>query len=391
MIKKTIQGNVPILIWTNDIQEEAEQQLINTATLPIVYHHVAAMADAHWGMGATIGSVIATRNAIIPAAVGVDVGCGMIAIKTKLDPDLVTKKTSEIRSMIEGVIPVGFSSNSTILPSVNTWDGWSTWDSLTYANTKLRQRAQAQLGSLGGGNHFIEICLDDNDQPNVWIMLHSGSRGVGNIMAKQHIDNAKSISDTYMISLPDRNLAYLPEKTEAFDNYMTDLIWLQSYAWQNRLEMMDRICKILANVFGLDYLEVDETIHCHHNYAEREHHFGKNVWVTRKGAVRARKNDMGIIPGSMGTKSYIVKGLGNTDSFHSCSHGAGRRMSRKQAKKQFTIEDLKSQTAGVNCRIDKDVIDEIPSSYKDIDKVMANQTDLVEIVTELKQIVCIKG
>ena len=368
------------------------KQLENTARLPFVFKHVAVMPDVHLGIGATIGSVIATEGAICPAAVGVDIGCGMMAVKTRIKPEQIMDKLPAIRHSIERSIPVGREENRRITETVEKWDGWASFESANPLAKRmaLRKRAEVQLGSLGGGNHFIEVCLDT--EKAVWVMLHSGSRNLGNAVANRHIETAKGIMKAMFIELPDPDLAYFAEKTPEFKAYMDDLMWIQGYAFENRAEMMRRVLKDLAHAVGDGTpIEIQESVNCHHNYVARESHFGKNVWVTRKGAVRARLGDMGIIPGSMGTRSYIVRGLGNPESFESCSHGAGRRMSRSAARKQFTVEDLGKQTDGVECRKDASVIDEIPGAYKDIDEVMANQSDLVEIVAQLKQALCVKG
>lgn len=381
------EGRVPVKVWSplDSIEAEAVKQLTNTARLPFVFKHIAVMPDVHTGIGATIGSVIATKGAICPAAVGVDIGCGMMAVKTDLSPGIVQDNIAKIRHSIERAIPVGFQQNKTIEKSVENWEKWSE---LLYS--ELMQKAMLQMGSLGGGNHFIEICIDTNQF--VWVMLHSGSRGVGNTIARRHIDYAKGIMAKYLIELPDPDLAYFAENTPEFDNYFKDLMWCQEYALQNRIEMMNRCLKELSLTINNknQILKIME-INCHHNYVEREHHYEQNVLITRKGAVRARRSDYGIIPGSMGTKSFIIQGLENDESFHSCSHGAGRRMSRTKARANFSRDDLMDQTNGVECRKDEGVIDEIPGAYKDIEEVMQNQNDLVKIVAELKQIMCIKG
>jgi len=391
-------ANVPIKIWSDiaTVEASAIQQLTNTANLPFVFKHVAAMPDVHLGYGATVGSVVATKGAICPAAVGVDIGCGMAAVRTDLDPRVIQDKITAIRLSIERSIPVGHEGNRSLTKGVENWKQWKDWDKLTVIgqdkdHKTMFARAQQQLGSLGGGNHFIEICLDTNNA--VWVMLHSGSRNVGKVIAERHLDKAKALMKQMFIGLPDPDLAYLAQGTAEFDNYIYDLEWCQDYAAQNRREMMERVLKDLSYaVHGEpDAITTDIKVNCHHNYASRENHYGENVIVTRKGAVRAREGDLGIIPGSMGTRSYIVKGLGNPESFCSCSHGAGRRMSRGEAKRTFTLQDLAAQTAGVECRKDEGVLDEIPGAYKSIDEVMANQTDLVEVLHELKQIMCIKG
>lgn len=383
-------ANVPVKIWSKEIEAEAQKQLENTARLPFIFKHVAAMPDVHAGRGATIGSVIATKGAVIPAAVGVDIGCGMMAVKTDLIAAQVAEKIAEIRHSIERSIPVGFESNRDLTHNVQTWKGWQTAEFMPQLGMKDIRKAMAQMGSLGGGNHFIEVCLDELN--GVWIMLHSGSRNIGKVLAEKHIDMAKGLMKQMFIGLPDPDLAYFAQGTAEFNHYVADVHWAQDYAMMNRQEMMNRILKDLGFMFNEGKpIEPTFSVNCHHNYLEWEHHYGENVIVTRKGAVRAREGDFGIIPGSMGTKSYIVRGKGNPESFNSCSHGAGRRMSRTKARATFTVEDLAKQTEGVECRKDIGILDEIPGSYKDIDTVMANQADLVEILYTLKQIACIKG
>lgn len=385
-------GRVPIKIWSSpeSVEAEALQQLKNTAALPFVFKHLAVMPDVHFGIGATVGSVVATKGAICPATVGVDIGCGMIAVKTGLDYRKVGDRLPEVRHSIERAVPVGFENNRTIRESVEAWPGWETVSVLSFQDRGLLDRARSQMGSLGGGNHFIEICLDSDNA--VWVMLHSGSRYFGNKMAERHIESAKGWMKKMFITLPDPDLAYFAVGQPEFQQYITDVAWIQGYAFQNRIEMMDRVMRQLAYLIN-NKEPVPELlrVNCHHNYVEWENHFGENVLVTRKGAVRARKGDMGIIPGSMGTKSYIVRGLGNPESFDSCSHGAGRRMSRKKARQTFTKEDVTIQTAGVECRKDMDIVDELPGAYKKIEDVMEHQKDLVEVVAEIKQILCVKG
>jgi len=386
---------VPVKIWApmHEVESAALDQLTNVANLPFVFKHVAAMPDVHLGNGATVGSVIATEGAICPAAVGVDIGCGMIAVKTDLNPTIVQDKIKEIRASIERSIPVGFGSNKKITKSVDNWQGWLSTKDLRadVVDKDLIEKARSQLGTLGGGNHFIELCLDTEN--NVWVMLHSGSRNIGKVLAERHMNEAKDLMKKMFISLPDPDLAYLVEGSEAFENYIHDVTWAQAFAAENREEMLNRVLKDLSYAVHGEDGKVGTThrVNCHHNYVAKENHFGKNVLLTRKGAVRAREGDLGIIPGSMGTRSYIVEGLGNVDSFCSCSHGAGRRMSRGEAKRTFTIDDLLAQTAGVESRKDEGVLDEIPGAYKDIDAVMANQSDLVKIVATLKQFMCVKG
>jgi tRNA-splicing ligase RtcB (3'-phosphate/5'-hydroxy nucleic acid ligase) len=391
-IQKVLEGRVPVKIWTQDVEAAAETQLLNTAALPFVFKHVAAMPDVHAGKGSTIGSVIATKGAISPAAVGVDIGCGMMAVKLDLKQSTVISRIKEIRALIEKVIPVGFNSNKEVSDSVARWYN-TKQEILRLYNEDLLYKSAHQLGTLGGGNHFIEICLDKTGLDyGVWVMLHSGSRNIGNEIAKRYIEKAKKIMDVYFIKLDDPDLAYLAEGTKDFEDYLNDLHWCQDYALANREEMMRRVIKVLSMTCneGIGIPEL-MSVNCHHNYVALENHFGSNVLVTRKGAVRARQGDLGIIPGSMGTGSFITRGLGNPESFNSCSHGAGRKMSRTRARAEFNVADLTEQTKGVECRKDAAVIDEIPGAYKDINQVMADQVDLVEVVAELKQILCVKG
>lgn len=317
-IKTVISDNVkvPVKIWTDKIEEQAITQLRNTANLPFIFKHVAAMPDVHFGMGATVGSVVATKGAVCPAAVGVDIGCGMMAIKTNLDPRIVRDKIKEIRQSIERSVPVGFNQNKIETETSSQWEGWGRTSTLSYFDKSLMIKSSLQLGSLGGGNHFIEICTDTEE--NIWVMLHSGSRGVGNILAERHIHNAKDILKKMFISLPDPDLAYFIEDSAEFKAYILDVEWCQQYAFENRREMMRRVLKDLSFAVFNENGKVERLmeVNCHHNYLSRENHFGSNVLITRKGAVRARKDELGIIPGSMGAKSFIVKGLGNPDSFH---------------------------------------------------------------------------
>jgi tRNA-splicing ligase RtcB (3'-phosphate/5'-hydroxy nucleic acid ligase) len=420
-------ARVPVKIWSDlaTVESSALDQLTNTANLPFVFKHVAAMPDVHLGVGATVGSVIATKGAVCPAAVGVDIGCGMAAYRTNLDPKVVQDNIVRIRLSIERSVPVGHEGNRRIEKAVSSWKGWQDFTNLSVIGhtgkdgPEMWKRAQSQLGSLGGGNHFIEICLDSGSMcpcvaadgvakpdgtlctecyngvrdQRVWVMLHSGSRNLGKVVAERHIDKARDFMKQMFIHLPDPDLAYFAQGTQDFQNYVADIEWCQEYAAQNRREMMTRVLKDLSYaIYNEDgRVEVDFKVNCHHNYLAKENHFGENVLVTRKGAVRARQGDLGIIPGSMGARSYIVEGLGNEESFCSCSHGAGRKMSRGAAKRAFTVKDLEVQTAGIECRKDDGVLDEIPGAYKSIDEVMANQTDLVTVLHELRQIMCIKG
>ncbi|MEW6056822.1 MAG: RtcB family protein [Bdellovibrionota bacterium] len=390
-------ARVPVKIWTelSSLEEDAAKQLLNTANLPFVFKHVAAMPDVHLGKGATIGSVVATKGAIVPAAVGVDIGCGMCAVKLPFTADALggDQGLRRLRNSIERSIPTGPEGNREV--STRAGKAFKALGKPVALDekTKAVKNAAYQLGSLGGGNHFIEICVDKDS--NAWLMLHSGSRNVGKCLAEEHIRKAKWLMQEMSVNLADPDLAYFLENTPEFQSYLHDLMWAQDYAKANRNEMMLKILKDLSHhVYGEDRGAEALTVtrvDCHHNYVAREVHFGEKVFVTRKGAVRAQAGDLGIVPGSMGTRSYIVRGLGNPEAFHSCSHGAGRRMSRGEAKRRFSVEDLRSQTAGVECRKDTGVLDEVPGAYKDIDEVMANQNDLVEVVAELKQIVCVKG
>lgn len=393
-IHKTLEtAGVPVHVWSKELDVKSEQQLRNTASLPCMFHHIAVMPDVHFGIGSTVGSVLATRQAIIPAAVGVDIGCGMMAVKTPINASMLPDNLKALRLEIERCIPVGFQWHEEPVPASVVWHGWEQYHSLprkvTLTNTK---KARCQLGTLGGGNHFIEVCLDT--EQNVWVMLHSGSRGIGNEIAKVHIDIAKGLFGESLKDLADPDLAYLAEGTPEFAAYWRDLQWAQDYARMNREIMMVAALKAVAKIIHNDWtIRIPRVfeINCHHNYAQKEVHFGTEVYVTRKGAVRAASGDLGIIPGSMGAKSFIVRGRGSENAFDSCSHGAGRKMSRGEAKRVFTEADLREQTAGVECRTDRGVLDEIPGAYKDIQTVMDNQTDLVEILAELKQCLCVKG
>ncbi len=381
----------PVLSWAgHGLSGDETRMAKNVASLPFVFKHVALMPDVHLGKGALVGSVIATQDAIIPAAVGVDIGCGMAAMQTPFRGEQLTGKLKRIRQDIEAAIPVGFEANPEADRTVTNWQGWQEFKNLHPGVKRLETKAVQQMGSLGGGNHFIELCLDTEDQ--VWLMLHSGSRHIGNQLAQCHISTAKELQKLAAQKLPDPDLAYFITGTPEFAAYWHDLQWAQQYARHNREVMMARFKRIVEqHLAGGKPTKPLLTVNCHHNYAEKEVHFGELVYVTRKGAVRAQESDYGIIPGSMGAKSYIVKGKGNAHSFCSCSHGAGRLMSRSQAKRQFTLEDLIAQTEGIECRKDAQVIDEIPAAYKPIETVMANQGDLVEVVATLKQVVCVKG
>jgi len=391
--------------WTKGVEVEADviAQVKNIASLPIVAGHVAIMPDVHLGKGATVGSVIPTRGAIIPAAVGVDIGCGMCAVRTSLKANDLPDSLGQLRAAIEARVPVGFSTHDK--PVSTHHDGLfgialkRKGDELHARYNALRimdrvgkfdhQRVWKQAGTLGGGNHFVELCLDQDDQ--VWVMLHSGSRNVGKTIGETAIGMAREMAIKHHRYLPDRDLAWLDEGSPEFDEYVAGLRWSQDYAAHNRNLMLDAVLKSLRDEFGREIATADHAVNCHHNYSSLEEHFGEQVWITRKGAVSARAGELGIIPGSMGARSFIVRGKGNAAAYSSCSHGAGRRLSRNAAKRHFTIKDLREQTAGVECRKDAGVLDEIPGAYKNIDAVMAAQSDLVEVVHTLKQVMCIKG
>ena len=387
---------VPVKIWTDDVDERSKEQLSNIASLPFVHHHVAAMPDVHLGIGATIGSVIATHKAIIPAAVGVDIGCGMVAARLSLTAEELDEKSlRKIFNQITRDVPVGRGQHADERILVSAAKPFEPGlKSLTDRHPELLKafgkfsKWTNQMGTLGGGNHFIEVCLDESGQ--VWIMLHSGSRGIGNAIADYFIKLARKDMERWMIQLPDQDLAYFPEGSEYFADYVEAVHWAQEYAMANRQAMLNLVLAALARHLP-PFTVTTEAVNCHHNYVAKEHHFGADVWVTRKGAIRAREGDLGIVPGSMGARSFIVRGKGNPDSFCSSAHGAGRQMSRTAARAQFTESDLSLQTEGVICRKDKGVVDEIPGAYKDIDVVMANQSDLTEILHTLKQVVCVKG
>lgn len=373
-------GKVPIKIWVDElhnVESQALDQLRNIAQLPFIFKHVAVMPDVHLGKGATVGSVIASKGAVCPSAVGVDIGCGMLAVN--LHRELDSFNLNEVFNKISKVVPVGFAGHAR---EKNI--GKDLMDSASDIVKSVWKNAGIQMGTLGGGNHFVELC--DDGTGNAWLMLHSGSRNVGKSVAEVHIKNAKYLNKIWHTQLADPDLAYLVENTVDFDNYVRDVHWCQDWAFRNRQAML----KNILDVLGV-HIDPKTVVNCHHNYIARENHYGENVIVTRKGAVRARYGEMGIIPSAMGQKSFIVRGKGHNESFCSCSHGAGRTHSRSSAKKTFTVEDLEKQTEGVVCRKDSGVLDEIPSAYKNIDEVMENQKDLVDIVTELKAVLCVKG
>jgi len=397
-------AGVPIKAWTDGVpvEPDAMTQVENLARMPFVFRHVALMPDVHKGIGATVGSVVATQGAIIPAAVGVDIGCGMMAVETTLDAAGLPDNLKGVRRAIESAVPHGRTDNGgrndrgawgrPPPQAMAAWGPFEQWlKGFSEKHPKIvENNGYRQMATLGTGNHFIEVCLDERNK--VWFMLHSGSRGFGNRIGSYFIELAKRDMGNVLGNLPDRDLAYFSEGTKHFDDYVEAVGKAQHYARENRELMMRAVVAAVAGAEGIPpFQTTNVAVNCHHNYVERERHFGTDVLVTRKGAVRARAGDLGIIPGSMGARSYIVRGKGNAQSFESCSHGAGRVMSRTEAKKRFTLADHAAATAGVECRRDIDVIDETPGAYKDIDAVMAAQRDLVEVVHTLKQVVCVKG
>jgi tRNA-splicing ligase RtcB (3'-phosphate/5'-hydroxy nucleic acid ligase) len=399
-----VEKGVPIKAWTKGVplEDQARAQLRNVAELPFIFRWVAAMPDVHWGIGATVGSVIPTKGAIIPAAVGVDIGCGMMAVETNLDARDLPDNLKGIRTAIEKAVPHGRTCHGgrgdvgawQRIPARNA-EVWQTlepgYQAIFEKHPKLDRGNHANhLGTLGTGNHFIEVCVDEADR--VWFMLHSGSRGVGSRMGSYFIELARKDMQKFFVNLPDKDLAYFSEGTEHFDDYVEAVEWAQEFARSNRNLMMEQIVNAVRNSGEVrPFVAELKAINCHHNYVARERHYHQDILVTRKGAVRAREGDLGIIPGSMGARSFIVRGKGNPESFMSCSHGAGRAMSRAEAKRRFTVEDHKRMTEGVECRKDAAVIDETPAAYKPIEAVMAAQKDLVEIVHTLHQVVCVKG
>lgn len=400
-LEAPVPGGVPLKMWVRGVpvEAEAQQQLTNAARLPIIFRHIAAMPDVHVGIGATVGSVIPTIRAIIPATVGVDIGCGMMACRTSLHAEDLPDNLAPLRTAIERAVPHGRAPGANdpgawhqIPDAVNTaWQPLETdFRRLCNDYPKLEKtNNRNHLGTLGTGNHFIEVCLDENGF--VWFMLHSGSRGVGNAIGTLFINLAKEEALRHDVHLPDQDLAYFEEGSRYFGDYVRAVSWAQQYAQINREVMMRRVLMAARSIITKSFQTDTQAVNCHHNYVQKEHHFGEDVYVTRKGAVSARAGELGIIPGSMGARSYIVRGLGNPESFMSCSHGAGRVMSRAAARKAFSLADHEAATAGIECRKDEAVIDETPMAYKDIDAVMHAQSDLVEVVHTLKQVVCVKG
>ncbi|MEM9103850.1 MAG: RtcB family protein [Pseudomonadota bacterium] len=394
-------GSAEIKAWVNGVpfENEAKKQLNNIASLNFIHSHIAVMPDVHLGKGATIGSVIPSVDAVIPAAVGVDLGCGMVAVKTSLHANQLPDNLYGIRSAFEKAVPHGRTKGRNDrgawhnIPETvgKVWQGLQPrFNQICEKHKKISKSNHVNhLGTMGTGNHFLELCLDEHQQ--VWIMLHSGSRGVGNRIGNYFIELAKKEMERHQVQLPDKDLAYLKEGSDYFNDYVEAVEWTQDFARKNREVMMINAIAAFRKTMDIDFATDLMAVNCHHNYISREHHFGKDCYVTRKGAVRAQKGELGIIPGSMGARSFIVRGLGNAESFNSCSHGAGRVMSRTQAKKKYTVDDQIKATIGVECRKDATVIDEIPQAYKNIDAVMAAQNDLVEVVATLKQVVCVKG
>jgi tRNA-splicing ligase RtcB len=398
-----VEGGVPVKAWTRGVafEDEAREQLRNVARLPFIHRWVAAMPDVHWGIGATVGSVIPTLGAVIPAAVGVDIGCGMMAVQTTLGASDLPDQLRSMRRAIERAVPHGRSKGGR--RDIGSWGkppdrverAWAgfarRFEAIAHRHPAIRKSNQRiHLGTLGTGNHFIEVCLDDDDQ--VWFLLHSGSRGVGNKIGRYFIELAREDMRKQIANLPDRDLAYFSEGTKHFNDYVQAVQWAQEFALANRELMMEAVFEAVRRSGEVPPFESGEqAVNCHHNYVSREHHYGKDVLLTRKGAVSARKGELGIIPGSMGARSYIVRGKGHPESFESCSHGAGRAMSRKQARKRFSVEDHIQATRGVECRKDEAVIDETPAAYKPIDAVMDAQSDLVEVAHTLRQVICVKG
>jgi len=394
------EGARPIKMWTQGVavDEESKAQLRNAAKLPFIFKWIAVMPDVHAGKGATVGSVIPTKGAIIPAAVGVDIGCGMLASRTTLSASDLPDNLAGIRSAIERAVPHGRTHgrdkgawDTPIARAIEAWGELGPrFQTICAKYPKLAKTNNLNhLGTLGTGNHFIEVCLDQEDR--VWFMLHSGSRGVGNAIGSLFIELAKQDMRRWFVNIPDADLAYFPEGTEHFDDYVEAVEWAQDFARRNREVMMASLLQAARGCIAQPFEAAVEAVNCHHNYVTRENHFGENVLITRKGAVCARRDQLGIIPGSMGARSYIVRGLGNDESFHSCSHGAGRLMSRTQARRRFSVADHIEATKHVECRKDEDVIDETPAAYKPIDAVMQAQRELVEVVHTLRQVVCVKG
>ncbi|MDR1994779.1 RtcB family protein [Azonexus sp.] len=402
-VQETTNGK-PIKMWTEGVpvEDDARKQLMNTATMPFIFRHLAVMPDVHLGKGSTIGSVIPTQGAIIPAAVGVDIGCGMMAACTSLQAGDLPDHLHGLRTAIEAAVPHGRTPPRHSHRDKGAWENPpaavdAQWSALLPGFTRITEKYprlkntnnHKHLGTLGTGNHFIEVCLDEADR--VWFMLHSGSRGVGNAIGNLFIELAQTDMRQHIANLPDKDLAYFEEGSAHFDDYVEAVGWAQDYARRNRVAMMANVVAAARQIIAKPFTVDVEAVNCHHNYVQRETHFGTDVLVTRKGAVSAKKGELGIIPGSMGARSYIVRGLGNEEAFCSCSHGAGRTMSRNEAKRRFSVEDQIRATAHVECRKDSEVIDEIPMAYKDIDAVMHAQHDLVEVVHTLRQVVCVKG
>lgn len=398
----TSDGAVPVKIWASILEKEAEEQSLQLAQLPFIFKHVALMPDCHAGKGSTVGTVFASKGAIIPATIGVDIGCGMSALNLGIPIEQI-KDLPKLRHSIERAVPTGFFTHKTLSVGVQAEydslgplsDNFMKQDIKKGRLENILEKAKLSLGTLGGGNHFIEVCTDENGI--AWIMIHTGSRNIGNMIAQFHIKEAQNLMEKFFIKTPNKDLAYLPVGTPEFDAYWNDLKWAQQYAAYNRIDIMNAVKREVMyhvgkmDMLGATFLEFPEYVTCHHNFVNLENHFGSNVYVTRKGAISAAAGQMGIIPGSMSTNSFIVKGLGNADSFESCSHGAGRSMSRTKAKNTFTLQDVISQTNGVECDKSMKIVDELPGAYKPIESVMQDQIDLVEPIHKLKQVLCVKG
>ena len=376
--------------WASDLEENTMQQALTSARCPAVSGPIALMPDAHWGMGATVGSVIPTESAIIPAAVGVDIGCGMIAVETDLDASHLPDNLGPILRGIGKTIPAGFNRHYKAQNTAIDWLAANPLETELELKKTARSKMAPQLGTLGGGNHFVEVSIDERDK--VWAVLHSGSRGIGNMLAQQHIGTARELCKNLERSLEDRDLAYFLDTDPGFNAYIKDMLWAQDYALENREQMMNALLGVLNDCVGRPVEEL-RRINCHHNYTERETHDDRELWITRKGAIRADVGDMGVIPGSMGTNSYIVSGLGNAESYHSAAHGAGRRYGRKAAKRTFDVATFEAAMEGRMWQKSKaaELLDESPMAYKDITQVMADQADLVTIEHELHAVVNYKG
>ena len=390
-IQKVLDGRVPVKIWTEDVEESAQQQLLNVANLPFVCHHVAAMPDVHGGKGSTVGTVIATKEALLVAAIGSDIGCGVAMVELNYKIDQLEGKHLQLRHSIERSVPTGRDSHKKIVDIVLDWPRWADFEKLHSAIQGQKDRALKQMGTLGGGNHLYEVCY--NTEGYICLLLHSGSRHIGKAIADAYIETSYQLMQDFFISLPEKELSFIPKSHPAFKAYWHDCQWAQDYARANRDLMIQLGMKDLSHILGLGGapLDIRSQINCHHNYIEWDNFRGENIMITRKGAIRAKQDELGIVLGSMGAPSYVFKGKGNPEAFYSAPHGAGRRMSRTKARATFTVQDLIEQTKGIESRKDEAIVDEIPSAYKPIAEVMNNASDLCDVVTELRQVICIKG